>query len=666
MGKKKQKKKRIDILWILFISIVYMEAVLKIFCCPDFMNVGLAYMTGFSFAVALIGKAMCSVFKKGINRRVGILVLAVLFILYGAQTIYQKCFGKFFVLYSVAAGGIGQVTGEGMIGSTIRAILAAIPILVLLAAPLAIYVLFSRRFLKSRRANWQTSAMYLIAGVVLFAGLSILSSLSYNGAFDADIAVQNGGLISMEVQDLTYNILGVEQKIELQDVEYAQGEESSKEEVEEVVYEANVMDIDFEALLETETDENVKTLHTYFAVEEPSYQNEYTGMFEGYNLIHITAEGFYPYAIDPELTPTLYKMVQEGFQFPNFYTPIWGVSTSDGEYVGCTGLIPKSGVWSFYKSGSISMPFCLGNQFEKIGVTTRRAYHNHTYDYYERHISHPNMGYDYKGHGGGVDGGFTSEQIKKTWPESDLQMVDVTTSEFIKTDEQFLAYYMTVSGHMEYTKSGNYMSYKNWSLVEHLECSDTLKAYYACNIELDRAMELLLQRLEEAGVADKTVIAISADHYPYGLESDSGDKYQYFDELAGHDVETNFELYKGIFILYNPGMEEPIVVDKYCASLDILPTLSNLFGLEYDSRLLMGKDIFSDQDPIVIFSNRSWITDKGKYNAKAKTFEAFAGQEFATEEDENAYIKQINGIVANRFKVSTLILDTDYYSKVIN
>lgn len=666
MERQKNKTRRIDIMWTLFFGIVYMELILKLFCCSSFFNLGLIYMTGFSLGVALMLKALCSVFKKQINRRVGIAVFSVLFVLYSAQTVYQNCFGKFFVLYSIAAGGIGQITGEGMLDSTITAIVAAIPVLILLIVPLILYILLSKKFIKYRREKKQYSVLYFVVGILVFTCVSIISSLSYNSTFDADIAVQNGGLISMEVLDLKYNILGVEQEVKIQNVNMAEAIIEEEEEPEEIIYEANVMDIDFDALLESETDENVKMLHEYFAAEEPSYQNEYTGMFEGYNLIHITAEGFYPYAIDEELTPTLYKMVNEGFQFTNFYTPIWGVSTSDGEYVGCTGLIPKSGVWSFYKSGSISMPFCLGNQFEKIGVTTRRAYHNHTYDYYERHISHPNMGYEYKGLGGGVDGGFTTEQIKKTWPESDLQMIDVTTSEYIKTDEQFLAYYMTVSGHMEYTKSGNYMAYKNWSLVEHLDCSDALKAYYACNIELDRAMELLLQRLEEAGVADKTVIAISADHYPYGLESDGADKYQYFDEMAGHDVETNFELYKGIFILYNPGMEEPVVVDKYCASLDILPTLSNLFGLEYDSRLLMGKDIFSDQEPIVIFSNRSWITDRGKYNSKEKTFEAFAGQEFATEEEENTYIGQINSIVNNRFQVSALILDTDYYSKVIN
>lgn len=94
-------------------------------------------------------------------------------------------------------------------------------------------------------------------------------------------------------------------------------------------------------------------------------------MFKGDNLILITAESFSPYAISPELTPTLYKMSTQGFVFNNFYNPIWGVSTTDGEYVACTGLIPKSGIWSFYRSGRNAMPFVMGNQFKKLGYATK-------------------------------------------------------------------------------------------------------------------------------------------------------------------------------------------------------------------------------------------------------------------------------------------------------
>ena len=178
-------------------------------------------------------------------------------------------------------------------------------------------------------------------------------------------------------------------------------------------------------------------------------------------------------------------------------------------------------------------------------------------------------------------------------------------------------------------------------------------AYMATQIELDKAMEYLLKRLEEAGVADKTLIAISADHYPYGLEKVD------IDNLAGHEVESNFELYKSDFILYTESMT-PETIDRPVSSLDIIPTISNLLGLNYDSRLLMGVDMFSDTDPLVIFNNRSFITDKGKYNAVTKQFIPNEGVTV-----DEGYRKAISEEIDRKFYYSAKILETDYYAKVL-
>lgn len=406
----------------------------------------------------------------------------------------------------------------------------------------------------------------------------------------------------------------------------------------------NTMDIDFETLLASGQEDSLYAMHKYFSTVEPTATNQYTGMFKGCNLVLLTAEGFSSYVISPELTPTLYKMSTEGFVFNNFYNPVWWVSTSDGEYVACTGLIPKSGVWSMAYSGKNYMPFAMGNQFKKLGYITK-AYHNHTYTYYKRDISHPNLGYEYKGVGNGL-------VVKKTWPESDLEMINVTADEYIG-QQPFHTYYMTVSGHMNYSFGGNQMAGKNKDYVADLPYSDASKAYIACNLELEFALKALIEKLEAAGVAENTVIALSADHYPYGLAKEN------IDELAGHEVEKNFELYKSTLILWKKGME-PVIIDKPCASLDIIPTLSNLFGLEYDSRLLMGTDILSDAPTLVIFSNRSWITDRAIYNSAANTVKFTDG----TAEDKE-YIKKVNRIVADKFKYSTKILETDYYGKIL-
>jgi phosphoglycerol transferase MdoB-like AlkP superfamily enzyme len=381
-------------------------------------------------------------------------------------------------------------------------------------------------------------------------------------------------------------------------------------------------------------------MHEYFGNIQPTKKNEYTGKYKGKNLILITAEGFSPYAVNKDVTPTLYKMYEEGFKFKNFYTPSWGVSTSDGEYVACTGLLPKEGIWSFYKSSKNYMPFAMGNQLKKEGYETR-AYHNHYYDYYFRHESHPNLGYIYKGLGNGLN-------VTETWPESDLEMIELTVPEYIDT-QPFHVYYMTVSGHLQYNFYGNYIAAKNKDLVADLPYSDNVKAYLACNIELDKAMEKLILELEKKGIAEDTLIAISPDHYPYGLTLPE------ISELANKEIKTNFDLYKGVFLLWSKGME-PVEIDKICSSLDIIPTLSNLMGLEYDSRLLMGKDILSDSEPLVVFSDRSWITDKAFFNVKTGETASLSG------ENADEYIAEIEKTVKDKFKYSAMILETNYYS----
>ena len=329
-----------------------------------------------------------------------------------------------------------------------------------------------------------------------------------------------------------------------------------------------------------------------------------------------------------------------GFNFSNFYTADWDVSTSDGEYAALTGTIPKPGTWSFRDSAENAMPLTMAQQLKRLGYSAY-AYHDHTYTYYDRNLSHPNLGYVYRALGNGLD-------VEATWPESDIEMIDKTTADYMGS-EPFHAYYMTVSGHLEYNFSGNAMAKKNQDLVKDLPYSGSVRAYLACQIELDRALELLLQRLDEAGVAENTVIALTGDHYPYGLTDEEQS------ELAGHEIDTRFERYRNAFILYKKGMK-PERVDSLCCTLDILPTLSNLFGLDFDSRLYMGRDVFSDAEPFVLLRDHSWITENAMYYAPLDELILLQGDELTPEE-----VEERNQDVSNRFRASEWVLDQDYW-----
>lgn len=641
------------------VSIIVMELIFKIFTADSFFDLGLVFMPLFSVAIGTILSVICTCFSEKTNRRLAKLLLFALAFVFSVQIVYHWCFDKYLILYSITAGGAGQIIEDGIVETTLKTIRAcAFPILLTFCPAVLGCIFIGKRGLRFSKINWRKGLITALCAIgfrllVILLVLLIPSSAElYRQAFNPNLTASTFGLISTELMDFRYNVLGIGKSSEINVSSGATGEDQPVQ----MTYQPWKMDFDFDALAAQESDEDLRALHEYFSKRQATMQNSYTGMFEGYNLIYITAEGFSPYAIDETLTPTLYKMYSKGFQFQNFYTPIWGVSTSDGEYVNCTGLIPKSGVWSFYRSGEQrnNMCFTMGRQFLKLGAEQVYAYHPHTYTYYHRDISHPNMGYTYKGYGNGLE-----DKITKCWPESDLQMIEATADEYISSTEPFHAYYMSVSGHLEYSFTGNAMAKKNKALVEHLNYSDRVKAYIACNIELDRAMEALLGKLEAAGVADKTLIVIAPDHYPYGLEDkENDDKYHYFTELLGHPVESNFELYKSVLLMYSPSMQQPVTVDKYCSNLDILPTLSNLFNMQHDSRLLMGRDILSDSEQLVVFDNRSFITGKGMYNAAEKTFTLFPGQ---TVENTGEYLAAYKKEVNNMFLASAGILDYDYY-----
>ena len=446
----------------------------------------------------------------------------------------------------------------------------------------------------------------------------------------------------MEMIDIERYIFGFNEEIYSEQINV----NNEEEKVPEVKIEYNTTDIDFDKLINDETDDKIKSMHVYFKNTAPSNKNEYTGMFKDKNLIFITAEAFDTIAIDEKLTPTLYKIANNSFIFKNYYQPLYPVSTSDGEYMNLNSLIPKEGVWSFKQTSKISMPYGIGNMFNKEGYVSY-GFHNHNYNYYDRQKSHKNIGLKYYGCGNGLE----KKMNCKHWPNSDKEMIDATTSYYIDKDK-FMTYYMTVSGHLNYNFSGNNMAYRNKNKVKNLKYSTAIKAYLATQIELDKSIEKLLQVLEEKGKLNDTLIVIAPDHYPYGLTT------KQMNEISTIDRNDKFEKFHTTLIMYNPNIEKT-VVDKVISSLDILPTIYNLYGLTFDSRLLMGRDIFSNNEHIVILSDRSWITDKGKYNSVTKEFTSTTNEEI-----EKDYIDRINMIVNQRYGMSSLIIDNNYYKKI--
>lgn len=420
-------------------------------------------------------------------------------------------------------------------------------------------------------------------------------------------------------------------------------------------YGFNVMEIDF-AAHET-SNARLSSLNEYIQRVEPTRKNEYTGLFKGKNLILITAEAFSKEVIDPERTPMLYRLATRGIVFEDFYQPAWGGSTSTGEYSFLTGLAPVDPM-VMMSSRSSNMYFTMGNQLLRLGYNAF-GYHDGTYTYYSRNLTLPNMGYpDFVGIGNGMEKGLTGG----LFPESDKEMMDYTVPLYIDA-QPFSVYYMTISGHASYSfKSDiNDMSVKNRSVTEGLDYSEPVCAYLAANQELEYALESLVTQLENAGIADDTVIALVSDHYPYGLLPSNawGGQTGLLEELYGSEATSCRGRDHNAAIIWSGCLENdaPIVVSKPVSSIDILPTLSNLFGVEYDSRLLAGRDVFSGEEGLVFWNDGCWLTEHGYYDTHRRAFTPAEGADAADEE----YIARVGATVSDRLSLSRVIENEDYY-----
>ena len=645
------------------ITVLYCETLLHLWT-TDTVSIGrfaavLAVALGFG---GVLGQIVSFIGHKNWGKWVTVALLTVVSVFYIVEYFVNDAYMTYMPMGTLLGGAKGVATD-------FADVVAALVVkdfwrILVMLLPVILYALLAVPAATSWRTRWcglaAALAAYLLGFAIVLTVGTDASRFSLDYHFDS--AIRCFGLNMGMSLDLLNSGKGEAAQGDFVVVETVPPEtlplETSPEESipkgTEVVYEPNVMDFDFAALAESEDNIRIANIHKYLSTVSPTMQNEYTGLFKGKNLIIITAEAFSKEVIDPELTPTLYRLATKGIEFRDFYQPMWGGSTSSGEFSVLTGLVSASGTNSIKESYQQDLFLSIGKQLQKEGYYSA-AYHNHLYNFYDRDKTHTYYGYDtYMGMHNGMEEGVTEQ-----WPESDLEMMDFTVPLYID-HQPFSIYYMTVSGHCRYNQLGNKMSGKNYHVVQDLDHSETVKSYLACQLELEYAMESLVRQLEEAGIADDTVIVLTADHYPYALEKSStwNNAQDYVAELYGYDPKNNIQRDHNALIIWSGCIEDmDLVIEDPVYSLDILPTISNLFGVEYDSRLLVGRDVFSDAEPIVLWYDYTWKTDKGCYDSSTRQFTPAEGVEV-----DEAYVKRIADIVYNKIYYSREVQNTDYFN----
>lgn len=414
-------------------------------------------------------------------------------------------------------------------------------------------------------------------------------------------------------------------------------------------YTRTVDDIAWQNLNNNEANIDYKTLNNYFMSRNITDKNEYTGMFEGKNLIVVMMESVNNILLDENIYPNFAKLYKNGWYWENAYSPRNSCSTGNNEMTGMVSL------YSIYRTCTANV--YMNNKYEESifglfnnkGYTTT-SYHDYTEKYYYRSTIHKNMGSSK--YYGVSDLGISYNNEYKEWP-SDVLLMD-KSSEIFTQNSPFMAWITTVSPHQPYYADSE-LSKIYYDSFANTGYPSNVKRYMSKLKVLDDSLGELLKILEEKGILDDTVIVLYADHYPYGLTNSDISK------VLGDGINKYNEVDRTPFVIYNSKMT-PKTYSEYTSYVNVLPTVANLFNLDYDPRLYMGTDLLSSSyQNRVVFADGSWQTPVGFYYASTGRMSYFNDDRYTNDE-----IVNINTDVDNMIKYSNLAIKTNYFEHLFN
>lgn len=635
---------------------------------------GSGYTFLFALGFALICTAATTPFSKKINRNVTVVILLVTGIVFATESIIKSVFPKYMSISMLLSGAGNVATKYG--GQLASSIIFGIPKIVLFLAPWLLYIFFGEKHAPAKRYRYQFSLILLGAGVLvtLFTSLAASRISYYSKTYDFDAATQTFGLITGTRLSFKYDLFGntrasfnnlentvpevTETATESEATSVAEEPEGTATVQRTAPAGKNEMNLNF-AALETSDNSEVRSLTEYIKSQTASDKNIYTGLFEGKNLILISAESYCAAFIDPALTPTLWRLTHNGIYFSEYYMPEWGGSTTTGELSWLVGLAPNKGDDSMIAIKDNNLYFTLPNALQRAGYSTG-GFHNGSVTYYSRNETHTNLGLNqFIANENGI-----GDLVGYHYPYDDTLMN--STIWLYEDKSPFCVYYMTLSGHAPY-KSDSEPVARYYDTVEQIvgdKYEKRTKEYICYQMELESALTCLMDELERKDLLNDTVICMVGDHYPYGLgkgEAWGNDKSYLSDLLkADHHVQYN-EDRNGLVLwcgsLENEDKDMAIEVTDPVFSLDIVPTLLNMFGIEFDSRLFPGRDVMApDTEPLCFWYNVSWVTRRGKYDAFEEVYTPREGYA-----QDSEYVEYIKGVVENKLLMSHKIMELDYY-----
>lgn len=612
-----RKKNIINILFevLFYLSIfAYMLVIKSIYST----NVSYDLKAFFGFALAIIG---ISILVGGhVNKYVSLLLCTIYTLYLVAQKTYFKGFGSYF-RFSTAKELSSEVAGQGAAINELFDMKDIIPFVVLFLIVVIFLVL--RYCLKIKtKYKWYVHLSSLLCFLLAFVSINSMVKQVYATNINDNFQIYH---TDFYVYDTVNNPKVFVDNLGLLTFEFR----------------------DLQSLIQEQknTELYAEKIDNYFnSIDSTKKTNDYTGMFKDKSLLVIQAESLNNFGINEELTPILYRMINKSIQVTNFDTPLLIGSTSDSEFMVNTSFIPEAEGYSVcYQYVNNTYPLTLGNLFKNNGYSTN-AFHNNYGEYYNRFTTFNNYGYEFfDSYGLGIESGANDASVSE-------QIGWIDTEK-----EKFMSMWISYSGHQPYGLEDVGVNDTDVEKIKSLypNLNDDYVSYFAKAMDFDRAVEQFLNVMEWTGRINDVVVVIYGDHIAKGLDISKGTN---FDEVFGVNSDDNPSIVYTPLLIYANDMEHQ-VVNKYCTALDILPTLMNLWGIDYDNKYAFGHDILDDDYTGFSFdANGNYWNGDFYFNSSNSTITTYNNY---SEESAREIVNDFN----EKREICKEILKIDYFKK---
>ncbi len=386
----------------------------------------------------------------------------------------------------------------------------------------------------------------------------------------------------------------------------------------------------------------------------------------------------------------------------------------------------KDIVGNRYDSSKNTLGYSMPSILRDMGYTTTYL-HSNKISFYNRGLTHGNLGFDNVIGKDSIrdDSGnlvYSKDDLKWNNWAAEEEIVTYAMDYIVPKDYEenpFYTFYLNVSSHGAYTEDDNekdgdalryydYVIYgkdncvldenNNWKLddeskrnneefytewytniLNNYEESDPSLVqelvYYQCGaVGLDAAIGKIIEKLQNTyyengeSLYDNTTIVLFSDHYSY-YDNMSSRVKRGVNESGVEDIEVNTIP----FILSSPGLREIyeqeigdnnyMINDRFMSAYDIIPTLFDLMGIEFNENFYVGRSLYSPVD----YHYNDGVEDRAMIVYYSNTGGIFSEDIFTYDLANFTYVGEENEILTASFiSESYNVLEKINYLTILN